>query len=521
MRKALVFVIVPALASVAIAARTVDVTKLQQLIDQLASRTTSMQTTTAPVVRVPAGGNLQAAIDAARPGTTILVAPATFTGNFVLRNKGVAANIVIRTDGLDDTALPPNVRVNGPATSSRMAKLVPMDTLSAIITTENGADGYTLVGLELPGNAKHPDRDLAIFGSLDLTAVGQLPKNIVVDRAYIHGDSAGGGHRGVLMDAVNGAVINSDIRNFWEIGRDSQAVLVANTNGPTRVENNYLEATGENFLTGGVDPKIPNALPSDLVFRGNYVAKPAEWQTSKKGSVKNSFELKLCQRCLIENNVFEGNWPDAQAGYGIQFTVRNNDGTAPWSTVQNVTFQYNVVKAIQGACINMLGNDDREGVVDVWGTNMVIQHNVFECTDGLVVNRGFRPTVIRHNTFVLPMPSHWFLQLTAAAMPSGMLTFQDNVVATGQWGIVGDGTGVGLPSVTAFAPGATFDHNVIEQPNSYPIPLPAGNTVLGGGVLARRLDAKKRYTGTELGHDGVKVGADIDGLISRIPWASW
>ena len=40
-------------------------------------------------IRVPAGANLQAAIDAAQPGDELLLAPgATYIGNFMLRNKG-------------------------------------------------------------------------------------------------------------------------------------------------------------------------------------------------------------------------------------------------------------------------------------------------------------------------------------------------------------------------------------------------------------------------------------------------
>jgi nitrous oxidase accessory protein NosD len=42
----------------------------------------------ASTIRVAAGGNLQAALDAAQPGDVILLPPgATFLGNFVLRVK--------------------------------------------------------------------------------------------------------------------------------------------------------------------------------------------------------------------------------------------------------------------------------------------------------------------------------------------------------------------------------------------------------------------------------------------------
>src|SRR5689334_15341061 len=54
-------------------------------------------------VRVRAGADLQAALDAARPGDVLLLAPgATFVGNYRLRNKGAGGGwIVVRTDVSD------------------------------------------------------------------------------------------------------------------------------------------------------------------------------------------------------------------------------------------------------------------------------------------------------------------------------------------------------------------------------------------------------------------------------------
>src|SRR5213592_4995526 len=73
------------------------------------------------IVEVPSGGNLQAALDAAVPGTTIrLASSATFTGNFVLRRKTGPGVITVRA--ADDAALPPGRRV-GPASGAVMAKL--------------------------------------------------------------------------------------------------------------------------------------------------------------------------------------------------------------------------------------------------------------------------------------------------------------------------------------------------------------------------------------------------------------
>ena len=44
------------------------------------------------------------------------------------------------------------------------------------------------------------------------------------------------------------------------------------------IENNYLEATGENLMFGGGDPKIVGLVPSDITLRMNHLVKPRSWQ---------------------------------------------------------------------------------------------------------------------------------------------------------------------------------------------------------------------------------------------------
>ena len=59
----------------------------------------------------------------------------------------------------------------------------------------------------------------------------------------------------------------------------------------------------------------------------------------------------------IAGNVFDNNWADAQVGFAIVFTPRNQDGTAPWTVVQDVQFTNNVVRHVSSG-INLLGSDD-------------------------------------------------------------------------------------------------------------------------------------------------------------------
>jgi len=55
----------------------------------------------------------------------------------------------------------------------------------------------------------------------------------------------------------------------------------------------------------------------------------------------------------VEENLFEFNWADAQNGFAILFTVRNQDGGAPWASIEDVTFRGNVIRHAGGG-VNIL-----------------------------------------------------------------------------------------------------------------------------------------------------------------------
>src|SRR6185436_9462476 len=92
-------------------------------------------------------------------------------------------------------------------------------------------------------------------------------------------------------------------------------------------------------------------------------------------AVKNLLELKNARNVLIEGNVLEQNWVDAQNGFAVLFTVRNQEGGAPWSVVEHVTFRNNIVRN-SGSGINILARDDNNpsGVA----RTIVVRNNLFE-----------------------------------------------------------------------------------------------------------------------------------------------
>src|SRR5207253_4852136 len=102
----------------------------------------------AAAVFVPAGGDLQAAINRATPGDQILLPPgATFTGLFTLPRKPDVGglDVVIRTAS-DDRDLPPEQRVE-PANGRKMARLVANAGAAAVMRTASAAGHYRFVGL--------------------------------------------------------------------------------------------------------------------------------------------------------------------------------------------------------------------------------------------------------------------------------------------------------------------------------------------------------------------------------------
>src|SRR6185312_9503144 len=126
--------------------------------------------------------------------------------------------------------------------------------------------------------------------------------------------------------------------------------------GPFVIDGNYLEAASENILFGGADPAIVNLIPADITVTNNYVTKPLAWK-GKGYNPKNLIEFKNAQRFQVHGNVFENSWVEAQAGFGVMVTVRDQSGKCPLCTVKDGEISGNVIRHVyQG--IDILGLDD-------------------------------------------------------------------------------------------------------------------------------------------------------------------
>jgi len=309
----------------------------------------------AETVAVPAGANLQQAIDQARPGDTLLLTPgATYAGNFVLPAKAGDRFITIRTAGEGD-GLPRIGQRVMPSYAPRLAKLKSPNK-EPVLRTAAGAHHWRVQLVEfLPTESGAGDIVRLGDGGAEQRDLSQVPHDLVIDRCYVHGDGKLGQKRGIALNSASTTISNSYVSDIKAIGQDTQAIAGWNGPGPYTIENNYLEAAGENFILGGSDPAIPGLVAADVVFRRNHLSKPAAWR-SERWQVKNLFELKNARRVLVEGNVMEYVWQEAQVGYAILLTPRNQDGRAPWVTVEDVTIRRNLVRYAGGG-MQIIGED--------------------------------------------------------------------------------------------------------------------------------------------------------------------
>lgn len=250
----------------------------------LASLTAS-RAAEAATVRVAAGTSLQAAIDAAQPGDVLLLqAGATFTGNYSLPDKGPGtAFITIRSDSPDASLPPPATRIT-PAFGSLLATIRSPNTMSAL-TTQPGAHHWRLQLLQFRANLRGFGDIIALgSGDRDQSTLASVPHDLVLERLVVLGDPVIGQKRGIGLNSASTTIRDSYIADIKGVGFDAQAVGGWNGPGPFTIANNYLEASGENFMLGGASPKIAGMIPGNLTFTGNHVAKPVAWKQGILGT---------------------------------------------------------------------------------------------------------------------------------------------------------------------------------------------------------------------------------------------
>jgi hypothetical protein len=166
-------------------------------------------------------------------------------------------------------------------------------------------------------------------------------------------------------------------------------------------------------------------------------------------------------------------WAQAQNGYAILFTVRNQDGGCPWCQVADVEFASNIVRDV-AAGINLLGVDDNHPSRRT--TNIVIRDNLFDGIDRdawggdgyfLQIGAGPAAVTIDHNTIV-QRASTGLVKM--GGEPADDFRMTNNLASSGDYGIIGNSHGIGNDSIRHFLPGAVVTRNVIAGAESRAYP---------------------------------------------------
>ncbi len=545
----------------------------------------SMVDTPAPgsIIAVRSGGNLQAALDNAFCGDTIEIqAGATFTGRFLLRAKQCDSGhwIVIRTSAANSLLPSEGERVTpcyaGVASlpgrpqyacvnrQNVMARIENNTTTDGPFILRTGANHYRLIGLEITRSSG--GRYAPALVSVEPNGVAD---HIVLDRSWLHGTVHDETQVGVSLGrSSNVAVVDSYFSDFhctYATGTCTDAHAVgggtgSHQDGPFKISNNFLEASGEAVMFGGGAATL---TPADIEIRGNHFFKPWQWMPGKPnfvggvgGSpfiVKNHLELKNATRVLIEANLMENNWGGFASGYALALNpknqhTQNNGNVCPLCQVTDVTVRYTRISHSGSgmALTTSISGDGGNGGPALAGTRWSIHDvviddiskkyvgggNLFQISNGWQKN-PVNTITINHVTGFPDSNGHLLLIGNQLSNPSMYgFVFTNNMMATANYPVWNSGGGPtscaakGTPAqkIAKCFSTYTFKNNaLIGTPGAFPpSSWPAGNFFPADANAAGiaqfnngnggdyRLLPNSRYRNA--GTDGRDLGADIIGL---------
>ena len=550
----------------------------------------SMADTPAPgtTIAVSAGGNLQAALNSAHCGDTIeLQAGATFTGTFDFPVKSCDDNhwIIVRTSAPDSvlpaegqritpcyagvTSLPGRPKFPCANPQNVLAKLQLPAVSGSAVTFLSGANHYRLLGLEITRPAGGAGAPVLV-----IVDMGGIADHIILDRVWLHGTAHDDTRVGFLLKGSNyAAVVDSYLNDFHCTSgsgacTDSHAIgggTGDHQDGPFKIENNFLEASGESIMFGGGEATL---TPADIVVRRNHFFKPIEWMEGQPGFiggvagnpfiVKNHLELKNAVRVLIEANLMENSWGGfTQTGRAILLTPKNQRArrrgvyVCPLCQVTDVTIRYVRIAHAGGGMAFVTGCDigcqntkDAENggqalaggrfsihdvVLDDISKNYAGSGTLFEVMNGWLKN-PLNNITINHVTGFPDADSHLLsLGNLVTNPPMTGFVFTNNMVLTGRypvWSTSADRDSCaysGTPAqkiANCFTKNQFANNALIATPDAFPpSSWPASNLFPGHmtdpqfvhyQVGDYELQPHSPYK--NLGTDGRDLGADIAGL---------
>ena len=443
-----------------------DIEYIRQQLDIAALAIANAQDALPP----PAPGNIyivypsddiQSVIDSAKAGDIVefIVGQKYITGSLTIPNK----QLTLRSQGvLPDRQIHPDDNL------ATLSSGGPYSTIDGSF-----ANNLTISGLYFEARAD---------GAGDVIVL-ENAKNVTIDRVVVMG-GPNGQKRGIRGNGENIIVKRCYIANIWRDGQDSQAFCAWNGAGPFLLEDSYFEAASENVMFGGADSFDAAHIPSNIVIKNCTFTKRDEWRTIKGHNIKNLFELKCARYVLIEDCLFEKNWVDGQSGFGWLIKSANQDGNAPWSVTEHVTFINCILRDTDNG-INISGHDLNSGT-----TSDINFENCHIITKGIAIQVGGEagPISFKFCTFE---NGYNFMSLYGTNYATSNLFIHNTRGNHNQYGVHGSGTGIGTPALDKYA--APYDWKdilLLDLPYPYKYPpttyfkeadIPAG-IIIGSSI---------------------------------------
>ena len=398
------------------------------MLDSSVPRTSARIANPSQIIRVPPGGNLQIAIDRAAPGSTIEVAAGAEYGAITLPVKAGTSFITIRSSA--HSALPVGKRVS-PSDAQRMAKIVTRTPGVPAVKAARGAHHYRFIGIEFFSNANDIVYNLVEFGGDHRTRT-DVPSFLEIERSIVRAGDSGVVRRGLALNSSDTVVRDSLFLGFAFPDEETQGICGWTGTRNVKILNNYIEGGAENIMFGGGDPASADLVPGGIEIRLNHLKKPAAWK-ARRASMKTIFELKNARGVLFSDNFLEDNW----LGSAMRITVRNQDGRAPFSTIEDVVISNNVISGA-GDGINILGTDDtyRSAVMK----KVRIAGNLFlRLGDAAYQGNGYFIQISEGEDIVIERNTSFNSgnTVTFYGKTPRRLVIRDNIIGHGEYGVHG------------------------------------------------------------------------------------
>jgi len=468
---------------------------------------------TTNVIRVRTGEDVQKAVDSAPDGSLILVDPGKYRVSLILTKKNTKGVTIKSSADVSNFQARKNAfGYVDYEMRAAMPQFIPVSPLDYSIWGMDGSAGYTFENICIP--SPQEDRGMIAVGTDQNRTLANAATNYRIKDCVLGSDQPDAkGHRGVDVNCGFIEIDGNFIGGLAEVARDSQAICGWNGPGPFKIHNNFLEASGENFLFGGATCRHPDLIPKNVVIEGNHIRKNPEWfNLPTQPAVKLLGEIKNVDGFLAQHNLLENCWKQGQTGYCFKITAANcgeklPDGTGirgqgDWVRARAIVIMFNVVRN----CIGFMNVHNSEGEGKTQGVDgLHVAHNLAYAMNtqflraggeprGFLLNGGPQNIIIENNALFFEGKSNAFLSLATSIKTDviNVLSIERNIFCEGDYGIAGAGQAPGEPSLLAFSPNAVMRDNLIIKGGVRNLTYPMLNNVKIAGPVDQVWDVKTK-----------------------------